>query len=114
MGITLYLINTDYWTYDKYSNNSKNEIKVYRFKSIEESLKVGQFFLDNGINEYCGCLVAPYDVDFFFFFQCKLLKQCISKNKKIIIESNLEKIFEVLDDYCSEAIQLETGIEIES
>ena len=114
MGITLYLINTDYWTYDKYSNNSKNEIKVYRFKSIEESLKVGQFFLDNGINEYCGCLVAPYDVDFLDYNQCKLLKQCISKNKKIIIESNLEKIFEVLDDYCSEAIQLETGIEIES
>ena len=114
MGITLYLINTDYWTYDKYSNNSKNEIKVYRFKSIEESLKVGQFFLDNGINDYCKCLVAPYDVDFLDYNQCKLLKQWISKNKKIIIESNLEKIFEVLDDYCSEAIQLETGIEIES
>jgi hypothetical protein len=114
MGIILYLIKADYWTYDKYSNNAKNEIKIYKFKTIEESIKVGQFFLDNGINDYCGCLVAPYDVDFLDYNQCKLLKEWILNNQNIINESHLEEIFKVLYDYCSEAIKLETGIEIEA
>ncbi len=112
MGIVLFLIKADFWTYNTYLENPK-EIKVYKFKSLEESLKVGNFFLNSGVNDYCKTLVAPYDVDFFNVEQCTLLKEWIKNNRQLIIEAELVDIFELIEEYCTEAIKLGTGIEIE-
>ena len=112
MGIYLYLIKTDWWTYKKYLENPQ-EIKIYKFKFNEEAINLGNFFLEKGIDDYCNCFVEPYGTDFLNKDQCILLKKWITENKNIIQENNFNEIFNVLEDYCKQAIELDTGIEID-
>lgn len=90
----------------------ENDIKKYKIESLSEALKLGQFFLDY-VNEECETMTAPYEVDIIMPKQCVLLKEWIVNNKDLIKNNNLEDIFDVIYHYCTEAIELDSGIEIE-
>ena len=75
-------------------------------------MKLGQFFSDN-VNEECGTLVANYEYDYWNQEQCKNVVRWIEKNQKLIKEAELEEIFKVINDYCKQAIELDTGVEID-
>jgi len=111
MYIGLYLkkpvIETGY-----YPKIDEQDIRKHKTKNFEESMKLGQFFSDN-INDECGTLVANYEYDYWNQEQCKNVVRWIEKNKKLIKEAELEEIFKVINDYCKQAIELDTGVEID-
>lgn len=111
MYIGLYLekpiIKTGY-----YPEIDENKIKKYRNGSLEQSLKIGQFFFDN-INDECETLVAAYEYDYWDSKQCKKLVDWIEKNQNLIKESELGDFFKLIYDYCKQAFELDTGVEIE-
>lgn len=113
MYIALFLIKPPATQYGDFPDepSDKKDIKKYEL-SNEEAQALGNIFLKY-IDDYCGCLVEPYDCDWLDKNKCALLKEWIANNKELIAEFNLTKIFEVLDDFCSKAIELDTCIVIE-
>ncbi|MBQ1550743.1 MAG: hypothetical protein IIZ67_01450 [Bacilli bacterium] len=111
MYIGLYLekpiIKTGY-----YPEIDESKIKKYRNGSLEQSIKIGQFFFDN-INDECETLVAPYEYDYWNSDQCKKIVNWIENNRELIKSFNLEEMFKVINDYCKQAVELDTGVEIE-
>ena len=87
-------------------------IKKYRTGNLEQSIKIGQFFFDN-VNDECGTLVAPYEYDYWEPKQCKKIVNWIDKNQVIIKDSCLHEFFQVIYDYCKQAVELDTGVEID-
>lgn len=87
--------------------------KKYIIENLDEALSLGEFFLESGINDYCNSYLGPYDVCIFNSEQCKLLLEWISNNRNKIVDSGLENLFKVIEEYSKEAVKLDTGIEIE-
>ena len=90
----------------------EKNIKKYWIKDLKTALDLGRFFLDN-INEECETILGPYEYDYLTPQQCELLICWINNNKELINASNLSTLFDVIKEYCDEAIKLDTGIEIE-
>ena len=111
MYIGLYLVKPEIISGDYPKIDEKN-IKKHMINSLDDALKLGQFFLDN-INEECETLLAPYDVDIFMPEQCRRIKDWIQTNDILIKESGLEELFKIINEYCDKAIELDTGMEIE-
>ena len=95
-----------------YPEIKKEKIIEYRNGTIEQGMKIGQFFFDN-VNEECGISVAPYEYDFWNPEQCKKIINWIEKNNILIKENSLDEFFKVIDQYCKKAIELDTGVEID-
>ena len=58
-------------------------------------------------------LVAPYEYDYWNSDQCKKIVNWIENNRELIKSFNLEEMFKVINDYCKQAVELDTGVEIE-
>ena len=87
-------------------------IKEYRNGTLEQSLKIGNFFLNN-IDEECDVLAGPYEYDYWDSKQCKKIVDWIEKNQDKIKETELDAFFKVINDYCKQAVELDTGVEID-
>lgn len=95
-----------------YPKIDKKHIKEYRNGTFEQSLKLGDFFLNN-IDEECDVLVGPYEYDYWDSKQCKKIVDWIEKNQYKIKEAKLDDFFKVINDYCKQAVELDTGVEID-
>lgn len=95
-----------------YPQAEKNNIKSVKIGTINDSKKIGQFFYNN-INNECGLLTAPFEYDYWNSNQCKKLVEWINNNQPIIKGANLDEFFEIINDYCKKAVELNTGVEID-
>lgn len=98
--------------YGHYPKIEKKYIKEYRIGTLDQSIKLGNFFLDN-IDKACDVLVGPYEYDYWNSEKCKIIVSWIEKNKNLIKESKLDDFFKVINEYCIKAIELDTGVEID-
>ena len=95
-----------------YPKIDEKYLKKHRTKNFEETMKLGQFFSDN-INDECDTFVANYEYDYWEPEQCKKIVNWIEKNQDKIKEAKLDEIFKVINDYCNQAVELDTGVEID-
>ena len=95
-----------------YPQIDENNVIKYQINDSSIPSKLSQIFFDY-INEECGTLVAQYEYDFINPQQCVKLKEWILNNSNLIEQNNLGELFEVINNYCEEAIKLDTGIEID-
>lgn len=96
----------------KYPEINDQDIKKYKIRTLEEAIKIGEFF-EKYINKDCATMTAPFELDIIFPDQCKILQNWIDNNQELIITNDLKEYFDVIHEYCTTAIELETGIEIE-
>lgn len=67
----------------------------------------------DSIDDACNALLDYGDVDFFNCEKCAKLKEWIDERLKKTMEPRYRELLNVLNDYCTRAIELNTGVVIE-
>ncbi|WP_244609154.1 hypothetical protein [Bifidobacterium moukalabense] len=62
------------------------------------------------VNDLCGSLIGPTDVDYLNAEQCKLMLGWLEQRLKEPVNPRLETIYRKLVEFARKAIKLDTGI----
>ena len=101
-------------TFGPHVDDINNDTRVEHYKS-DMQLDDAALFLDDidDIDRKCNSLLDYGDVEWFDAKQCKKLLEWINERLKKPIIPRYEKLLCVLKDFCSRAIELNTGVIID-
>lgn len=113
MRLTLFLTleRARYYGYIPFfevGDENPQRIESYELTEEDEDLLDEDFVIP--VNDLCGSLIGPTDVDYLNAEQCKLMLGWLEQRLRETVNPRLETIYRKLIEFARKAIELNTGI----